>query len=498
MALLDVRQVSVSFGGLQALSDVSLDVQVGHVTGLIGPNGAGKTTLFNVITGLLGPNTGRVELDGRDITRRKPHQRARLGIGRTFQRLETFGSLTARENVLVAAEMRRGWSHDRKRSPAVIAEEILERVGLQEVAEDRVDRLPTGTARLVELGRALATQPRVLLLDEPSAGLNESETATLGSLLREVAGSGLGVLLVEHDMSFVMGTCERIHVLDFGRIISVGTPTDVQADDTVRAAYLGDADERERKPPAAASLDGDATGEAPPPALELRNIHAGYGTIDVLHGVSLTVPTGAVFALLGPNGAGKSTTLKVASGQIAPNAGEVRLFGTSVQGRSSDALARAGVCAIPEGRGIFPNLTVTENLRMATYTGPPMAELEERAFTRFPRLRDRRKQLAGTLSGGEQQMLAMARALTTNPKVLLLDELSMGLAPIVVEELYEIVARIAAEDVSILIVEQFAHEVLDVAQTAAIMLHGQIQLTGRPHQIAEELDAAYLGLAQPN
>ena len=498
MALLDVRQVSVSFGGLQALSEVSIDVQVGHVTGLIGPNGAGKTTLFNVITGLLGPNTGQVELDGRDITRRKPHQRARLGIGRTFQRLETFGSLTARENVLVAAEMRRGWSHDRKRSPGVIADEILARVGLLEVAEDRVDRLPTGTARLVELGRALATQPRVLLLDEPSAGLNESETATLGELLREVAGSGLGVLLVEHDMSFVMGTCERIHVLDFGRIISVGTPTEVQGDDTVRAAYLGEDEEQERKAPAAASGDGGNAGTAAPPALELRDVHAGYGTIDVLHGVTLTVRTGAVFALLGPNGAGKSTALKVASGQIAPNSGEVRLFGSSVQGKSSDALARAGVCAIPEGRGIFPNLTVTENLRMATYTGPPMSELEERAFTRFPRLRDRRRQLAGTLSGGEQQMLSMARALTTDPKVLLLDELSMGLAPIVVEELYEIVSRIAAEDVSILIVEQFAHEVLDVAETAAIMLHGQIQLTGRPHQIAEELDAAYLGLAQPN
>jgi branched-chain amino acid transport system ATP-binding protein len=496
MGLLDVRQVSVSFGGLQALSEVSIDVQVGHVTGLIGPNGAGKTTLFNVITGLLGPSSGWVELDGRDITRRKPHQRARLGIGRTFQRLETFGSLTARENVLVAAEMRRGWSHDRKRSPSVVADEILERVGLQEVAGDRVDRLPTGTARLVELGRALATQPRVLLLDEPSAGLNESETATLGTLLREVAGSGLAVLLVEHDMSFVMGTCERIHVLDFGRIISVGTPTEVQGDDTVRAAYLGEGEDHERTAPAAASRDGGGT--TGPPALDLRDVRAGYGTIEVLHGVSLTVPTGSVFALLGPNGAGKSTALKVASGQIAPTSGEVRLFGSSVKGKSSDALARAGICAIPEGRGIFPNLTVTENLRMATYTGPSMAELEDRAFNRFPRLRDRRKQLAGTLSGGEQQMLAMARALTTDPKVLLLDELSMGLAPIVVEELYEIVARIAAEDVSILIVEQFAHEVLDVAETAAIMLHGAIQLTGRPHQIAEELDAAYLGLAQPN
>jgi ABC-type branched-subunit amino acid transport system ATPase component len=497
MALLDVRQVSVSFGGLQALSEVSIDVQVGHVTGLIGPNGAGKTTLFNVVTGLLGPNSGRVELDGRDITRRKPHQRARLGIGRTFQRLETFGSLTARENVLVAAEMRRGWSHDRKRSPGVIADEILERVGLQAVADARVDRLPTGTARLVELGRALATQPRVLLLDEPSAGLNESETATLGTLLREVAGSGLAVLLVEHDMSFVMGTCERIHVLDFGRIISVGTPTEVQGDHTVRAAYLGEGEEEERTAPAAASRDGGG-GAAAPPALELSDVRAGYGTIEVLHGVSLTLPKGSVFALLGPNGAGKSTALKVASGQIAPTSGEVRLFGSSAKGKSSDALARAGICAIPEGRGIFPNLTVTENLRMATYTGPSMAELEDRAFTRFPRLRDRRKQLAGTLSGGEQQMLAMARALTTDPKVLLLDELSMGLAPIVVEELYEIVARIAAEDVSILIVEQFAHEVLNVAETAAIMLHGSIQLTGQPHQIAEELDAAYLGLAQPN
>jgi ABC-type branched-subunit amino acid transport system ATPase component len=496
MGLLGVHEVSVRFGGLQALDGVSLDVDSGHVTGLIGPNGAGKTTLFNIVTGLLSPNAGRVELDGRDITRRKPHQRSRLGIGRTFQRLETFGSLTANENVLVAAEMRQGWSRDRARSPAVVTKEILERVGLQAVADERVDRLPTGTARLVELGRALATQPRVLLLDEPSAGLNESETATLGALLREVAESGLAVLLVEHDMQFVMGTCARIHVLDFGRIISVGSPMDVQADETVRSAYLGEADEQARAP-AAASRDG-ARDDGRPPALELRGIHAGYGTIEVLHGVSLTVPTGSVFALLGPNGAGKTTTLRVASGEIAPTSGEVLLHGRAVTGKHSDALARAGLCSIPEGRGIFPNLTVTENLRMSTYTGPNLAEIEERAFQRFPILRDRRKQLAGTLSGGEQQMLSMARAMTTDPKVLLLDELSMGLAPLIVEELYETVARIAAEDVSILIVEQFAHEVLDVAETAAIMLHGQIQLVGAPHQIARELDAAYLGLTQSN
>jgi branched-chain amino acid transport system ATP-binding protein len=274
MALLDVQEVSVRFGGLQALSGVTLDVDVGHVTGLIGPNGAGKTTLFNIVTGLLAPNAGRVGLDGRDITRRKPHQRSRLGIGRTFQRLEIFGSLTARENVLVAAEMRQGWSRDRSRTPVAVTEEILDRVGLQDVAEERADKLPTGTGRLIELGRALATQPRVLLLDEPSAGLNESETATLGSLLQEVAGSGLGVLLVEHDMQFVMGTCAHIHVLDFGRIISVGTPKAVQADQTVRSAYLGEAEEGRREAPAAAAQDGRCSDDGRAPALELRDVRA--------------------------------------------------------------------------------------------------------------------------------------------------------------------------------------------------------------------------------
>jgi branched-chain amino acid transport system ATP-binding protein len=499
MALLDISEVSISFGGLQALSEVSLDVERGYVTGLIGPNGAGKTTLFNIITGLLSPGRGKVELDGVDITRKRPHQRARLGIGRTFQRLETFGTLSARENILVAAEMRKGWSRDGS-SPRGVTNEILARVGLEAVAEERVDKLSTGTARLVELGRALATRPRVLLLDEPSAGLNEAETITLSALLRELAGTDLAVLLVEHDMAFVMGTCERIHVLDFGKIIAVGTPTDVQANPLVRTAYLGD-DHGEhngaRTPPVrVASVDGAAPAtDDRPSALELRDIRAGYGAIDVLHGVSLTLPAGSVFALLGPNGAGKSTTLKVASGQIAPSGGELLVAGTPAKRKSTDALARGGMCLIPEGRGIFPNLTVTENLRMSTYAGPRMSEIEEGAFARFPRLKERRKQLAGTLSGGEQQMLSMARALTTDPKVLLLDELSMGLAPLIVEELYEAVARIAEEDVSILIVEQFAHEVLDVAETAAIMLHGRIQVTGPPHQIADELDAAYLGLS---
>jgi branched-chain amino acid transport system ATP-binding protein len=213
----------------------------------------------------------------------------------------------------------------------------------------------------------------------------------------------------------------------------------------------------------------------------------------VLFGLDLALLPGQVHALLGPNGAGKSTTLKVASAQITATAGEVRLFGEPVGRRSPDALARAGLCLVPEGRGIFPNLTVIENLRMATFAGAPFKDVLERAFTRFPRLGERRKQVAGTLSGGEQQMLAMARAMSTDPKVLLLDELSMGLAPLVVETLYEVVRTIAAEGLSILIVEQFAHEVLGVANTASIMLHGRIEMTGTPADVSAALAAAYLG-----
>lgn len=229
------------------------------------------------------------------------------------------------------------------------------------------------------------------------------------------------------------------------------------------------------------------------PILELRNIRGGYGTIDVLHGVDLVVEPGQVHALLGPNGAGKTTTLGVCSGQIAPSGGQLILSGRDVNGVSSDSLARSGVCLIPEGRGIFPNLTVTENLRMFTHAGVSLDDVLAKAFSQFPRLKERRKQIAGTMSGGEQQMLAMARALAVDPALLLLDELSMGLAPIIVEELYERVAELAAQGVSILVVEQFAQAVLGVSTVASIMLHGRITRTGSPAAIAEELTEAYLG-----
>ncbi|MHC4911200.1 MAG: ABC transporter ATP-binding protein [Planctomycetota bacterium] len=227
--------INVVFGGLQALTTADVTARSGAITGLIGPNGAGKTTLFNVITGHQVATGGEVLLEGRNVSRLGVHRRAQLGLSRTFQKLEAFNSLSARDNVLVAAE-----TVHRGRHAAKITKDILERVGLHDVADITVGTLPTGTARLVELARALAVGPRVLLLDEASSGLTEEETAAVGRLLTQLADEDdLAVLLVEHDMSFVMSTCSQIHVLDFGEIIATGTPEEVQSDEAVRAAYLG-------------------------------------------------------------------------------------------------------------------------------------------------------------------------------------------------------------------------------------------------------------------
>ncbi len=237
-ARLEARGVTVRFGGLAALSEARVDIAPSEVVGLIGPNGAGKTTLFDVICGLRRPDAGAVCFEGRDVTALSVHRRARLGMARTFQKLEVFGHLSALDNVRVAVEMRRRWDASGGR-PSREALSLLERVGVSAVAHEAVAGLPTGTARLVELARALATNPRVLLLDEPSSGLDEAETADLASLVRSLGSEGLAVLLVEHDMSLVMDVCERIFVLDFGQIIAEGPPPQVRADPSVQAAYLG-------------------------------------------------------------------------------------------------------------------------------------------------------------------------------------------------------------------------------------------------------------------
>ncbi len=240
--------------------------------------------------------------------------------------------------------------------------------------------------------------------------------------------------------------------------------------------------------PAAGVAPGDET-----PVVELRGVRAAYGTIEVLHGVDLALRPGEVLAVLGPNGAGKTTMLEVVAGLHPLGGGDVFVAGRRVNGVAASDLARAGLCLIPEGRGIFPNLTVRENLRMASYGRRTVGEIEAAAYERFPRLGERRRQLAGTMSGGEQQMLALARGLATDPAVLVLDELSMGLAPLVVEELYAQVGALARTGISVLVVEQFARVVLGVADRAAIMLHGCVVDVGAPHEIESKLSSAYLG-----
>jgi branched-chain amino acid transport system ATP-binding protein len=237
-AVLEIADVTVKFGGITAVSEVSLEAHAGVITGLIGPNGAGKTTTFNVITGLQQPTQGRVFIAGQDVSKLPPHKRARLGVARTFQRLEVFGSLTAYENILAAAEFHRSWSKDTT-PPRDLAAHIIQRVGLGSVAEARVDALPTGLARLVELGRALATRPRLLLLDEVGSGLSHEEVHALGDLMLELAGEGMAILLVEHDVELVMRVCSQIYVLDFGQLIAAGTAAEIQKDPAVQAAYLG-------------------------------------------------------------------------------------------------------------------------------------------------------------------------------------------------------------------------------------------------------------------
>ena len=241
------------------------------------------------------------------------------------------------------------------------------------------------------------------------------------------------------------------------------------------------------------SPNGAAPAAAPVPLLELRGIRAAYDSINVLRGVDLVVPEGSVVAVLGPNGAGKTTTLRVAAGLHPCTGGDVLVAGHRVNGARPDELARRGLCLIPEGRGIFPNLTVRENLWMMSHTRRSLRGIEEAAYERFPRLKDKHGQMAGTLSGGEQQMLAMARGLSTEPALLILDELSMGLAPIIVEDLYRLVASVAAEGVSILVVEQFARIVMDVADMAAVMIQGKVVQVGPPKELEESLSQAYLG-----
>lgn len=504
--------VTVRFGGLIAVDDVSLAVPPGAIVGLVGPNGAGKSTLFGVVSGLLRPSRGMVSIDGEDITHASPQKRAEIGLARTFQHPEIFGGLTVREHLVLAYRTRtargRIWSDlftlgslrpvgaDERSA----VDRIIESLGLEHVADQGALGLPLGVARLVELGRALATSPTVLLLDEPSSGLDSAESAEFERTLRGIAADrGISVLIVEHDVELVMRLCATIYVLDFGILVAHGTPDEVRHDQKVRAAYLGDERPTGGRRPGGAehSSPSGPDDRARVDALAVDDLSVRYGEAAAVSGISFRIPSGRVLAVLGPNGAGKSTLARCISGLVPAAAGRVALSGEDVTNHPPHRIRRAGLVYLPEGRGIFRSLSVTDNLLLAAGAerGGRHAKRQAlgRAFELFPVLAERRRLRADQLSGGEQQMLSLARALMTSPEIVIADELSLGLAPAVVEVVFDGLQRARAAGVTVMIIEQYVHRALEFADDCLVLQRGEVVWEGPAGDVGEDILRHYLG-----
>ncbi|MHB8507740.1 MAG: ATP-binding cassette domain-containing protein [Candidatus Dormibacteria bacterium] len=494
MSLLSVAGVGVSFGGVRALADVSLELNRGEILGLIGPNGAGKTTLFNCISGVLTPERGRILFEDESVSGLKPHQRAQRGIARTFQNLQLWGTMTVLENCqmpidalggrsILADALRLPWSGSAEKASIERARAILHALDLLQYADRLAADLSVGIQRRVEIARALCMRPKLLLLDEPASGLDAEETIHLADLLSRIRDRfKVSILLVDHDMSLVMRACDYIYVLDFGELISSGKPEVVRDDPKVIAAYLGEGREEPEEEPSSVSVTprrppgsqlGAAARESGPPLLEVKGLNAGYGGIEVVRDVNLRVEKGEVVACIGANGAGKTTTLRAISGVLKPTAGSVIFDGRDITGRAAEAIVRAGMVHVPQGRGLFPKLSVQETLELAQYSGHDGKNYDV-VFAAFPVLKDRRGQLVGTLSGGQQQMVAMARALLVKPKLLLVDEMSQGLAPAVVQQLFDRIDIFKKEGIAVFLVEQFVDSALAVADRAYVFEQGTV------------------------
>ena len=486
-----IRDLSIAFGGVRAVQDVSFDCRAGRITSVIGPNGAGKTTVLNLLCGFYRPGAGTVRLEGRDIVGLPSHALARIGMSRTFQTTQLFGSLTALENVLLAACAGRlgGLTAE------TFARSLLRFVDAERASDRLAASLPHGEKRLVEIARALALRPHVLLLDEPAAGLSRADKTRLAGLLRQIAELGVTVILVEHDMGLVMGISDHVVVLDAGRRIAEGTPETVRADPAVRKAYLGEAIETLGLSHATMAARPRPTG---PAALEAEALSAGYGAEPVLAKVSITVGSGEAVAVLGANGAGKTTLMRALAGLEPPrSAGAVRLGGAALDRLPAHARARRGLVLVPEGRQVFPELTVLDNLKLGAFArrGADLEAEISAMLDRFPRLRERIGNRAGLLSGGEQQMLAVARGLLAAPNVLMLDEPSLGLAPRAADELFRALERLRDEGVTLLVVDQMAGHALTLADRAYLLDMGAVVKTGAARDLAgdPDLEQAYLG-----
>jgi ABC-type branched-subunit amino acid transport system ATPase component len=520
--LLRLDKVQRHFGGVHAVDGVSLEVEQGSIHGLIGPNGAGKTTLINVITGYVPFQSGRAWLESDELTRLPAHRVAALGISRTFQNIRLFKDLTAIENVLVGMHTRRRddtlaqlatlpmFRRD-QRSRMDDARALMESVGLAatDIAGRAAGTLPYGDQRRLEIARALALRPRLLILDEPAAGMNPSEKQGIRELIERLNRDGLTILLIDHDMRLVMGVCQRVAVLDFGRKIAEGTPAEVSTDAGVIKAYLGTGGEREVRSAPGASAAGDPETaieqvtsrpavEPQTAILEVEDLTVSYGAVNAVRGASLRVAAGEVVALIGANGAGKSTILNTLSGLIRPDSGTAVFDRLDLTRAKPSAIVHHGLVQVPEGREILARQTVLENLELATWgrrDGAMKRTQIEAVMKRFPILGERRALRAGTLSGGEQQMLAIARGLLARPRLLLLDEPSLGLAPQMVDEVFKAIQEIHDEGTTILLVEQNALRALEIADRAYVLETGQIRLTGTGDDLLHNpaVRRAYLG-----
>ena len=490
-----VDGLAIAFGGTQAVKDVSLVAKPGEVTSIIGPNGAGKTTLLNLIGGFYRADRGSVVLDGVVLPKGTTYRIARAGIARTFQTTQLFARMTVLENVLIALRrgglggVREAVGQGADADATALGCALLAFAGYRGSIHRPAGELPHVDRRLVEIARALATRPRVLLLDEPAAGLGEGDTKRLGALLQRIAKRGVAVVIIEHDMNLVMGISDHIVALDAGRRLVAGTPADVRANDDVRAAYLGEGE--------LAIARSAARSESSEIVLAVDGVDAGYGPLPVLSQIRLDVKRGELVALLGANGAGKSTLMRAIAGLHRPVRGRVLLLGREIALLPAHRIVRDGLTLVPEGRQVFSELSVVDNILMgALALDRRAAESEvERLIARFPILDPLRDRRAGLLSGGEQQMLAIARGLAARPKIVLLDEPSLGLAPAIVESLYRVLEQLRSEGTTILLVDQMARLALSIADRAYVIQSGRVVQQGSAEDVRNDaaLEKAYLG-----
>jgi branched-chain amino acid transport system ATP-binding protein len=498
-AALDVAGLTVRLGRTEVVKGVSLSVARGTIVGVVGPNGAGKTTLVDAVTGFVA-SSGSVAVAGRPAGHLRPHRRVALGVARTFQSLELFEDLTVGENLAVAAHGA-GVRDGDPRPPAERAAWAAATAGVDDIVDAVPGQLAYGRRKQVALARALAAGPSVLLLDEPAAGLDGAGRRALVATVRSLADGGLAVVLVDHDVHLVFDVCDEVAVLDAGRVVAHGRPGEVRADPAVATAWLGAVTGSPAPgPKTAAAGPGRHAGTAagtPAPALELSAMSTGWRGATSVHSVDLTVAEGELVALLGANGAGKTTTLLAVSGVLGVQGGSIRVLGEpAVAG--ADRMARRGVAHAPQDRGVLGGLTVAEQLRLAAGPGPEGRSAVASAIARLPALGPLLGRRGRLLSGGEQQQLSLGRAIASRPRLLLVDELSLGLAPDAVSHALGVLRAMADDGVAVLLVEQFASLALTVADRAYVLHRGRVALTGRASELAarpEALEAAYLGTA---